>query len=997
MEFDLNPIYLGAKENSIYSNPLGKYNLLASTFKNNNRNPYIYFLWNSNSQIVGFVYLNFSNKIKQIAVSFPNSTPIIIDNPIIGGAAFYFSNNGIEPITVGSGGIPIYYNSTDTYGNVITNSAVITPPAINSTTPAQLPNKTPSISISPSSGNITTEFTISGSAYNNTDTLEVYINGVYWDSYTGSFNIKYATTEPQILNAKVVDITANTQNSASATIYNNNTQPYIKNYNVVYGEMLEIGTQAYNLTDNVGIYIQGNQFVSTTLLVSGNGQAKYIFDYENNYVLQTGVYNIYAKDFTNNQISSTFTITVTSEPETPNSPPALIYNQTSNSLTAVAYTGDTVAIYSGSNLITSGTTNITYTIPQLSQQTNYYAYDITNGLTGNSINIMPSNPILINIIANSRLNKATKSILANLILELFSNSYSNFTNTEQFYNYSIDLISNSKINKTNTQRLYNYLINTISNSKGNKTNTQRLLNYLTNLISNSKGNKANQTMFIIYPINIISNSDSNKTNTQQFYNYYIGLVSNSKSNKTNTEQFYNYLINEISNSNNNISKSTTPSIVLINISLPLFANSEGNRTNTEQFYNYLTNLITNSNNNTSITIAPSIVKININDLIYSNTYNNESTLTNPSNQIILVDINLNEYSNSKTNNSITTTPTAPSITQTIVATLTITNSQSVAAGGPLGFQQLISLTLSSYPSLQYTGSYANFAFYQSGYAAPRPAWIESNNNGTLRIWLNLESIPANASTTVNIILTTENSLSNSGYYLGEAPSLGPTYGQYDTGALVFDFYDNFYGTSLNTSLWTSSTSGAGSITVNNGIEIFGGDSSSTDYAYIQGNSNALGPFANLSNIVVESLINIYGNGAGAVRIRPMEYTSSHTKIPGVSLSDYGIFGYGAEDTYPQYYFGGFTNVYPPISSSPTIYNILDSWTFPSSGNLTWAEYNYPALTEIDSFSTSFTNGADFPLCYMTDYDAYTSSYLYMQWVRIRAYPPNGVMPTVTWS
>lgn len=411
MEFNLNPIYLGAKENSIYSNPLGKYNLLASAFKNNNKPPYIYFLWNSNSQIVGFVIVNSSNKITQISISFPNSTPIIINNPIIGITPYYFSSNNTAPITVGNGGIPIYYNSTDTSGNIVTNSAVITPPAINSTTPAPLPNKTPSISISPSSGNITTEFTISGSAYNNTDTLEVYINGVYWDSYTGSFNIKYATTKPQILNAKVVDITANTQNSASATIYNNTSQPYIENYNVVYGEMLEIGTQAYNLTDNVGIYIQGNQFTSTTLLVSGNGQAKYVFDYGNNYTLQTGIYYIYAEDFTNNQISSTFTITVTSSPSTSSSPPALIYNQSNNSLNAVAYTGDTVAIYSGSTLLTSGTTSVTYNLSASSQITNYYAYDSTNKTTGNNINITPSLVLSINLFANTYNNLSTTKII----------------------------------------------------------------------------------------------------------------------------------------------------------------------------------------------------------------------------------------------------------------------------------------------------------------------------------------------------------------------------------------------------------------------------------------------------------------------------------------------------------------------------------------------------------------------------------------------------------
>jgi len=53
---------------------------------------------------------------------------------------------------------------------------------------------------------------------------------------------------------------------------------------------------------------------------------------------------------------------------------------------------------------------------------------------------------------------------------------------------------------------------------------------------------------------------------------------------------------------------------------------------------------------------------------------------------------------------------------------------------------------------------------------------------------------------------------------GEAPQLSPSYGQYDDGASVFSFYDNFAGTSLNTNIWIAVTTG-GSVTVNNGVTI----------------------------------------------------------------------------------------------------------------------------------------------------------------------------------
>jgi len=51
---------------------------------------------------------------------------------------------------------------------------------------------------------------------------------------------------------------------------------------------------------------------------------------------------------------------------------------------------------------------------------------------------------------------------------------------------------------------------------------------------------------------------------------------------------------------------------------------------------------------------------------------------------------------------------------------------------------------------------------------------------------------------------------------GEAPQLSPTYGQYDDGNLVFNFYDNFAGTSLNPNKWVVVASGL-NYTVDNGL------------------------------------------------------------------------------------------------------------------------------------------------------------------------------------
>ena len=65
---------------------------------------------------------------------------------------------------------------------------------------------------------------------------------------------------------------------------------------------------------------------------------------------------------------------------------------------------------------------------------------------------------------------------------------------------------------------------------------------------------------------------------------------------------------------------------------------------------------------------------------------------------------------------------------------------------------------------------------------------------------------------MQVLPSFENLFSANGY-LGEAPELSPTYAQYDNGIYVFNYYENFVGTSLPSG-WT--VSGV-TYTVNNGI------------------------------------------------------------------------------------------------------------------------------------------------------------------------------------
>ena len=78
---------------------------------------------------------------------------------------------------------------------------------------------------------------------------------------------------------------------------------------------------------------------------------------------------------------------------------------------------------------------------------------------------------------------------------------------------------------------------------------------------------------------------------------------------------------------------------------------------------------------------------------------------------------------------------------------------------------------------------------------------------------------------------------------GEAPQLSTNYAQYDSGANVFNFYDNFYATTLNTIKWNNiesagTASSTANIAVSNGVTLSGG-SGATYSTYIANTATQL--------------------------------------------------------------------------------------------------------------------------------------------------------------
>ncbi|MGC8533886.1 MAG: DUF2341 domain-containing protein, partial [Candidatus Parvarchaeum sp.] len=151
-----------------------------------------------------------------------------------------------------------------------------------------------------------------------------------------------------------------------------------------------------------------------------------------------------------------------------------------------------------------------------------------------------------------------------------------------------------------------------------------------------------------------------------------------------------------------------------------------------------------------------------------------------------------------------------------VSTLTITNSQTTAT--PFPFQQMVNIT-SSDPGWAYIsqdfGQNVEF-FYANGTIIP--SWLESYTSTHAIWWVKIGSIPASSSIKIYMgFASTSTNVFNT-VNVGEAPQLSPTYGEYDDGANVFNFYDNFAGTTIN-SEWTQVIPSGTTITQNNGITI----------------------------------------------------------------------------------------------------------------------------------------------------------------------------------
>ncbi len=331
--------------------------------------------------------------------------------------------------------------------------------------------------------------------------------------------------------------------------------------------------------------------------------------------------------------------------------------------------------------------------------------------------------------------------------------------------------------------------------------------------------------------------------------------------------------------------------------------------------------------------------------------------------------------------------------------VTISNSQTIATLTP--FQQLVTINPSSYTSYE-ASDLGNIRFFSTlsdnAFFGPLDSWLESssgppaNSANSASFWLNLpKGIPASSSVTVYMVFE-PTSTEFDGNVAGEAPQLSAPYGEYDNGGNVFSAY-------VNGNTPTSQFNLGSEINLTQAVGVPYPGTSGINALYLTGTGTYItivysGAILANSPMMAESNFDSKQTptSQGTVSFDDSIAPSSSQNAIGIDM------GYGSSF---------FSEAYE--SSGTYNFDLNQKGT----ANTNW---NYGSLTYLGSSATSYsgyiapqlysTNGGyggtenANPLSgssklYLSILSSADSSYpdgMYYNWIRVRAYPPNGVAP-----
>ncbi|MDE1865903.1 MAG: hypothetical protein KGH94_04685 [Candidatus Micrarchaeota archaeon] len=295
------------------------------------------------------------------------------------------------------------------------------------------------------------------------------------------------------------------------------------------------------------------------------------------------------------------------------------------------------------------------------------------------------------------------------------------------------------------------------------------------------------------------------------------------------------------------------------------------------------------------------------------------------------------------------------------------------------FQQMLSIPQSSYSSYG-ASDLGNIRFYLGNAVESSSnelySWCESgctSGSSTSVFWVLLPSgIAANSNAVLNMTFwpSSTGSYEYDKVYAGEAPQLSSSYAQYDNGGSVFTTsYQNFANTGTPSG-WTMS--GA---SINNGVSLPG-----TGAEYI------LGP--TFAGSIGEGLVSIYGCSSGYSYFGGSQ--SVGTKYPYQTSTAIGCDSSYSTSYYTAYSEAAGVSNYAVTSTAVTSSNQIYSEYFASVTAST--ELSYINYAQVASLGTQFSGGNPRLGIYQTG-----TVTAYLQWTRLRVYPPGGVMPTASFG
>jgi hypothetical protein len=318
--------------------------------------------------------------------------------------------------------------------------------------------------------------------------------------------------------------------------------------------------------------------------------------------------------------------------------------------------------------------------------------------------------------------------------------------------------------------------------------------------------------------------------------------------------------------------------------------------------------------------------------------------------------------------------------------VTLINSQS--SNTPAPFQQQITFNPLLYAPYE-ANDLGNIRFYQGPIGTNELySWCESgctSSSTNAIFWINLPSgIGASSNVLVNMSFGA-NSVEYDGVYAGEAPQLtcsnantmicgaGKTYGQFDNGASVFPaLYTGFPGTSTPSG-WSWYTSYPNAGFTANGLYIIGNTAEGISLSQYS---------ANEAGNVLES----YTSMAGAPGQDDMMFGADNSYLwnggpewtplsSGAGVADMDFYFCGCD-------LGG-------LSASQSAFHVFSIYWPGSTSATFYYDYGAPGTITYGSMPTG-SSGVGYEIWAQGPSNTLTS-----YWVRARAEPPNGVMPTAS--